>query len=119
MGETVKVKRAWAGFVISLIAGILILAAGLWLFSMVSAFSGFAGASFTGLLGAIGAMYGVLGLVFGLIVIIGAVMIYMRKEVIGGVLVLIFSLISILAGGGFIIGLILGIVGGILGMLKK
>ncbi len=120
MGEVEKVKRAKIGFIVSLIGGIFILLAGLWLFGMVSALSGFAGVTFSGLLGAIGVMYGVLGIVFGLIVILGAVLIYMPgKEIIGGVVVLIFSLVSIVAGGGFFIGLILGIIGGILGMLKK
>ena len=41
------------------------------------------------------------------------------KEVIGGILVIIFSILSIVIGGGFIIGLILGIIGGILGLAKK
>jgi hypothetical protein len=41
------------------------------------------------------------------------------KEIIGGIIVLIFSIISIVALGGFIIGMILGIIGGILGLLKK
>jgi hypothetical protein len=39
--------------------------------------------------------------------------------VIGGILVLIFSILSIIIGGGFIIGLILGIIGGALGLAKK
>jgi len=42
------------------------------------------------------------------------------KEVIGGILVLVFSVISLFFTlGGLIIGLILGIVGGALGIAKK
>jgi hypothetical protein len=51
---------------------------------------------------------------------VGAVLIYMPgKEVVGGIIVLIFSLLSIIVGGGFYLGLVLGIIGGILGILKK
>jgi hypothetical protein len=90
------------------------------MFAVVSALSNIAGGVFAGLLGAMGAFYAVIGAVFGIIVIVGAILIYKPgREVFGGVLVLIFSLLSILAGGGFTIGLILGIIGGILGILKK
>jgi hypothetical protein len=41
------------------------------------------------------------------------------KETIGGILVIILSILSIVIGGGFFIGLILGIIGGILGLAKK
>jgi hypothetical protein len=41
------------------------------------------------------------------------------KETFGGILAILFSLFSIIIGGGFIIGLILGIMGGILGLAKK
>jgi len=65
-------------------------------------------------------MMGVISLIFGIIVLIGAFLIYMPgKEVIGGILVLIFSILSIFVGGGFLIGLILGIIGGALGLAKK
>jgi hypothetical protein len=61
-----------------------------------------------------------IGAILAIIVIIGAILIYIPgKETIGGILVIIVSLISIVIGGGFIIGLILGIIGGILGLYKK
>ena len=37
----------------------------------------------------------------------------------GGIIVLIFALLSIIAGGGWLMGLILGVIGGILALLKK
>jgi len=40
-------------------------------------------------------------------------------EGVGGTLVIIFSLLSILAGSGWLIGLILALIGGILGVLKE
>jgi len=120
-------KRAMAGFVISFIAGIFIILGGLALVALQSFINsvidiipmpvtipgiGFAESVF--------ATIGAIGLVFGIIVIVGAFLIYMPgKEIIGGIIVLIFSIISIVAMGGFIIGMILGIIGGILGLLKK
>lgn len=116
-----KPKRAKAGFVLSLIGGILILIYALMVISAGSELTamleqmGFG--DVTGLLN----MLLALGVLSGFLVIIGALLIYMPgKEVIGGVVVLIFSLLSVLGGGGFyFIGTILGIIGGILGIMKK
>jgi hypothetical protein len=57
--------------------------------------------------------------VFPVIIIIGAYMIYNGVEMAGGITVLIFSTLSIFAGGGWLIGLILGVIGGVLALLKK
>ncbi len=67
------------------------------------------------------ATLGVVGLVLAILVIIGSILIYMPgKEVIGGILVLVFSIISLFfTAGGLFIGLILGIIGGALGLAKK
>ena len=125
-----EVKRATAGFAISLVAGILIiicsilcLAAAAWMgwmeewmysWGMPSEMPGVGPAQ------AIVTILGVIGLIFGIIVLIGAYFIYTPgKETLGGILVLVFSILSIFAGGGFLIGLILGIVGGALGLAKK
>jgi hypothetical protein len=40
-------------------------------------------------------------------------------EIAGGVIVLIFALLSILVGSGWLIGLILAVIGGILALMKK
>jgi hypothetical protein len=37
----------------------------------------------------------------------------------GGVIVIVFSALSILVGSGWLIGLMLGVIGGILALLKK
>lgn len=120
-------KRAMAGFAISFVAGILILLNGLVFFalqSIINSFIDFIPMPVTipgiGFAQSVFATIGAIGLVFGIIVIVGAFLIYMPgKEVIGGIIVLIFSILSIVALGGFFIGLILGIIGGILGLLKK
>jgi len=114
------VKKATAGFIISLIAGILILINALLVFALTSLIGGIGASVGLPELGAAIALYGTVGLVFAIIVIVGAIMIYMPgREVIGGILVLIFSILSIIIGGGFILGLILGIIGGALGIAKK
>ncbi len=120
-------KRATIGFALSLIAGIFILLNGLAFIALQSLLNsiidivpmpveipgiGFAESVF--------ATIGAIGVVFAIIVLVGAILIYMPgKEMIGGIIVLIFSILSIVAMGGFFIGMILGIIGGILGLLKK
>lgn len=121
MEEGKEVKRATAGFIVSLIGGIidalvaLLLIGAASLIAGVEEMVGFVGAGF------VLATWGTIGLILAIIVIIGAILIYMPgKEVIGGILVLVFSIISLFFTlGGLIIGLILGIVGGALGIAKK
>lgn len=64
---------------------------------------------------------GAFGAIMGLIVIAGGAMLYLRpsQHVAWGAVVLIFSMISLVGGGGAIIGLILGLLGGILGIAWK
>ncbi|MEM4637356.1 MAG: hypothetical protein QXE44_07725, partial [Nitrososphaerota archaeon] len=94
----------------------------------VAALAGFLGSMlmlvpFIGGFGALMIAFGVVGLVFGIIVIIGAVMINSgepSKVRTGSILVLIFSILSlIVSGGGFIIGFILALIGSILGLVWK
>lgn len=116
-----EVKKATAGFIVSLIAGIFIL---------INAIIIVVGAAFiediigvvpelsllTGMLAGVAAV----AFIFAGLVIIGAILIYMPgKEKIGGILVLVFSILSIFFGGGLFIGMILGIIGGVLGLMKK
>jgi len=119
MAPEEAVRRATVGSAISLIAGIIILINAVMFVSLADFIElvggiipGFVADIFTGL--------AVVGLIFALLVIMGAFLIYMPgKETIGGILVIIFSILSIIIGGGFLIGLILGIIGGALGLAKK
>jgi MFS superfamily sulfate permease-like transporter len=56
------------------------------------------------------------GLIFGVLVLIGSMLFelkpYHRK--VWGAMVLVFSVFSIIMGGGFVVGLVLGIASGIL-----
>ncbi|MBI4021535.1 MAG: hypothetical protein HY369_04785 [Candidatus Aenigmarchaeota archaeon] len=100
--------------ILSLVAGILIV-----LSSIVTAAMGgvfmvipFAGAMIMAM--------GVVGIIFGLIVIYGSTLMKKQgKAQTGGILVLIFSILSIIGGAGFLIGFILGLVGSILALTAK
>jgi len=116
-------KKATFGFAISLIAGILVLIDGIALYGgyhyILKTIFASLGLGETPL-GQDLYTLGIMAIVFAIITFIGAYLIYMPgREMIGGIVVLIFSIISIITGGGFIIGMILGIVGGILGFMKK
>ena len=77
---------------------------------------------FTGMMGGFGFPFGlmigfmIVGIVAGIIVLIGAFMLNSRpsEHLAWGIVILIFSVISFLGMGGFIIGAILGIAGGAL-----
>jgi len=117
-------ERPTAAFILSLIGGIFILIGSL----IGSILAGILGGAmmlvpFLGGLGALVILIAILGVIFGIIIIIGAVMINSgdpSRVRTGSILVLIFSILSLLlTGGGFIIGFILALVGGILGLVWK
>src|SRR3972149_1388288 len=118
-------ERPTAAFILSLVAGVFIILGG----GMTSLFGyGFMGmmgrnGSWGGMMGPGFGMMGFLGLIFGAIVIISALMLNSKPQehTTWGTLILIFSVISIFgsAMGGFGIGLILGIIGGILAITWK
>lgn len=133
MAEAVKVKRATAGFILSLVGGIidaivavLFIAVASWIAeteTLLEFMRGYGHGMAWGLieLQQLLVTLGVIGLILAILVIIGAILIYMPgKEVIGGILVLVFSIINFFPTlGGFFIGSILGIIGGALGIAKK
>jgi len=115
-------EKPTAAFALSLIAGILILINGAILGAVGSFIAPFIPgmsekALVTGILGTVM----VVGIILGLIVIVAAVMLYRNpaQKTMWGVIVLVLSIISIFIGGGFIIGLILGIIGGALALTWK
>jgi len=92
-----------------------------WMFNMMNGY-GFGMMRGLGLGQGYGFM-GILGLVVGIVVIISAVLLYNRpgEHAAWGVLILIFSVLSLFGSmmGGFGVGLILGVIGGILAILWK
>lgn len=113
-------SRSTWGFVISLIAGIMIIinAAALLSNSFYTMWAGifpwitYFGAFPPWVLVAI-------GLILGIVVAIGSILMVLGYGTIGAVVVFPAAVISLILGGGFIAGFILGVVGGILGMLGR
>ncbi|MCD6370863.1 MAG: hypothetical protein J7L63_05175 [Thermoplasmata archaeon] len=101
-----------AAFVVSLIGGIFILLNGL----LISSVGGIIVIHHPGA----GMALVAVGLVLGIVVLIGTMMMRDPQKVkVGSILVLVFSIFSLPIGGGFIIGFLLGLIGGILGLTWK
>lgn len=127
------VEKPTAGFILSLISGVLILggATTIGYFGSPSHYNGMMGGYYRGMMGGYYGMMGgsggwfygfaALGIVSGLLVLVGAVMMYTqpRQATTWGVVVLVFSIVSLSGGGGFFVGAILGFVGGILALTWK
>ncbi|NWG08803.1 MAG: hypothetical protein HXX80_00565 [Nitrososphaerales archaeon] len=118
-------EKPTAAFVLSLIGAILILIDGLWI---AIAFSILGGLSFMmpgfdlAWLGGMFLILAVVAIILGVLTLIGAMMMNTTnkdKVRTGSILVLVFSIISLIGGGGFIIGFILCLVGSILGLTWK
>ena len=128
-----NVERPTAAFVLSLIGGIFILLGGGMMSMLGYGFrgmmSGYGGWGYGmmrpgfGMMGLAFGVMGILGLVFGVIVIISAIMLNSKPQehTTWGTLIVIFSVLSIVgsAMGGFGIGLVLGLVGGVLAITWK
>jgi hypothetical protein len=109
-------EKPTKAFMLSLIAGILILsnsallgAAATWFPWIIPTLPG-SSANDTTLLYRLTAV----GLIFGVLVLLGAIMLHSKpvNKRAWGIIILLFSILSYVTGGGFIIGSILGIIGG-------
>ncbi|MEM2802966.1 MAG: hypothetical protein QXV24_01480 [Nitrososphaerota archaeon] len=71
---------------------------------------------FTGMM----AFVSILGIVAGALLILGGLMIRVNPKdtQLWGIIILIFSIIGFLSGGGFLIGSIIGLIGGIIAITK-
>ena len=129
----VNEEKPTAAFLLSLVAGIFILLGaalvslmGYGFMGMMNRFGnggryGMMGQGF-GMMGYGFGILAILGLIFGAIVIISAYMLNSKPQehTTWGTLIVIFSVISIFgSAGGFGVGLILGIIGGVLAITWK
>jgi len=116
-------ERQSRAFLLSLVAGILILlnaisvaAAATWFPSVFPLIPGSSGND-------VAVLYSVatIGLICGAWVALGAIMLRIRpaQRRVWGIVIIVFSIPSVITGGGFIIGFILGIVGGVLALSRK
>jgi len=126
------VRSIW-GFVVSLVAGILVLlnaalllawqfygGSFLWanIFFWICKIDGYACPLPSGST-ATGNITFMLGAVIGLIIIVGSIMMVLGYGTIGSVVIFPLAVFSLLIGGGFIAGFVLGIIGGIMGMIGR
>jgi hypothetical protein len=115
-----------AAFVLSLLGGLCVLAGGLFqafigdLISTLGMANSATNA--TGIGSTIGIL-GIVGIVFGIVMILGGVMMFARPQThkMWGAIVLILSIVSFATSsfGGFFIGFLLGLIGAILGLTFK
>lgn len=80
--------------------------------NMMMGYTGFTGVTY---------YISMVGFVCGGTIIFGASMLFKNPENARtwGILILVFSIVSFLEGGGFIIGAILGIIGGVMALTRK
>ena len=114
-------KRATLGFVFSLVGAILILLRGMIRIAVgdIITFYGSDVVRHRFLAGIALNILGGIAVVFAVLMIVGVYLIWTGMETTGGVIVMVFALLSIFVGSGWLIGLILGVIGGILALLKK
>ena len=110
-------ERPTIAFIFSLTAGILIITNAVllgvvakWFIGIMPTLPGSSGNDPTLLLG-----LATVGLIFGVLVLVGALMLRSNpvNKKIWGIVIVVFSIPSVIMGGGFIIGFILGIIGGV------
>ncbi len=116
-----RLQKATLGVAFSLAGAILILLRGLFriIAGDVITFAGSDEVRRRFIAGLALTIVGGIAIVFAVLIIVGTYLIYSGMETAGGGIVLIFSVLSVFVGSGWLIGLILGIIGGILGLLKK
>lgn len=120
MSQNEKQNRA---FILSLVAGILIVInttllgfATTWFPEIIPTLPGSSDNDVTLLY-----QLTVIGLIFGVLVLIGAILLHFKpaKKKACGIIIIVFSIPSVITGGGFIIGFILGIMGGAKALSRK
>ncbi len=113
--------RSLWGFILSMIAGILIimnaaalLSTAFWTFWITVFFwlpvidpSATHGLAFA------------IGVIIGLIIVVGSILMILGYGTIGSIVVFPLAVLSLIIGGGFVAGFVLGVVGGVLGMLGR
>jgi len=105
------------GFSLSLISGILVLLNGAAL--LAPSFYGFWSSIFWWI-PLLGQYYVfMLGLIIGLTLILSSIIMVLRSGALASMLIFPFAVFSLIIGGGFVAGMVLGIVGGIIGVLKR
>jgi hypothetical protein len=113
--------RALWGFILSMIAGILIILNAAALLA-TSFYDLWVGVFFWIPVidpSATHSLIFIIGAIIGLILVIGSVLMLLGYGTIGSIVVFPLAVLSLIIGGGFVAGFVLGVLGGILGMLGR
>jgi len=109
--------RGVFGVVLSLIAGILVLLNSAVLL-VPSFYSLWSGTFFW--LPTIGPSYAfALGVIIGLVLVMASIIMALRSGPVADIIIFPFAVFSLIIGGGFIAGFLLGVVGGIIGAIRR
>jgi len=105
-------RRPAAAFALGLVGGLLILIEGIFLFVLGSIVGS---AGYTAL-GGLAVNVGILGGIAGVLILLLSIAVFARPDdhVGLGILILVASVLAILVGGGFYIGSIFGVIGGVM-----
>jgi len=117
VGWYAAIPRLRLGFALALIGGIIILLCGIVFVAMSSELVEKLGEQQLEeeLTQQALSTVGILGIVLGILVIVGAILArYRERKILGGMMAIIGSLLSLFSGGGLIVGMLLGISGGAL-----
>jgi hypothetical protein len=110
-------RRASLGFLLTLISGILVLlnAALLLVPSFYAAWS-----TVFWWLPILGPSYAfAIGFIIGLVLVTGSIIMILSNAALANIIILPFAVFSLIIGGGFIAGMVLGVLGGIYAALKR
>jgi len=110
--------RALWGFILSVIAGILVILNAAAILAP-GFYAMWVGVFFW--LPALGppSLAFAIGVIIGLILVIGSILMLLGYGTIGSIVVFPLAVLSLIIGGGFVAGFVLGVLGGILGMLGR
>lgn len=125
-GKDVARRKISLAAAFSYAAGVLILASGIIAWALLPSifgpltFSQLAIDREQNLMGNYTLIVPVIGVASGIFIIFCASLIYLKpqKNQIWGVAIIIFSLIALIGMGGFVLGTVLGLIGGILALIK-
>ncbi len=116
-------QKPTGAFVLGLVAGIFFLLNAIALYVLGAFMAALLGAMVGGPTAAMDMMNALIGLMFAATFAVfgGSVLLLVKPEQhkLWGILVLVFSLVAIVGGGGFFLGTILGLIGGILALVWK
>ena len=117
MGPPTPLEKPTAAFVLSLLAGAIIVLWGIAITGVAFALD----RSGLGFAGSDAVTIGVIEAVSGLLIVLLAILIYLEPQhhVLLGALILVFSIVSLVGLGGLLFGFILGLIGGSLGIAHK